>query len=95
LITLFIFYAHVIAAVALYTKRWQEENWKEGLLAVLFLLLIFAVGWSISTVILKMVMAEKGFGKWFDRDTASLALLALLEAGFYYLQTQRKKITSA
>ena len=91
MITLFIFYAHVIAAVALYTKRWQEENWKEGILAVLFLLLIFSVGWSISTVLLKLVMDEKGLGKWFDRDTASLALLAVLESIFFYIQTKRKK----
>ncbi len=95
MITLFIFYAHVVAAVALYTRRWQEENWKEGMLAVLFLLLIFSVGWSITTILLKFVMAERGFGKWFDRDTASLALLAVLEALFFLVQTRRKALRRA
>ena len=91
MITLFIFYIHVVAAVVIYTKRWQEENWKEGLLAVGFLALIFSVGWSISTFILKLLMEEKGFGIWFDRDAASLTLLLILESIFFYLQLRRKR----
>jgi hypothetical protein len=91
MITLFIFYAHVIAAVVLYTKRWQESGIKEGLLGVVFLLLIFSVGWSITTFVVKLFMEEKGFGIWFDRDTAALALLAVVEAVFFYVQLRRKK----
>ena len=91
MITLFIFYAHTVAAVALFTKRWQDGDLKEGLLAVTFLLLIFSVGWSISTVIVKFFIDEKGFGPWMDRDTMSLMLLAIFEAIFYYLQTRHKK----
>ncbi len=89
MITLGIFYLHVIAATALYTKRWQESDIKEGLLAVAFLLLVFSVGWSISTVIVKLFMDEKGFGTWFDRDTASLMLLTLVEGPFFYTQMIR------
>lgn len=91
MITLFIFYSHVIAAVILFTRRWQESNMKEGLLAVTFLLLIFSVGWSITTFIVKLFMDEKGFGIWFDRDTAALALLAVVEGVFFYFQMKRKK----
>jgi uncharacterized membrane protein YhdT len=91
MITLFIFYAHTIAAVAFFTQRWQSSDWKEGLLGVGFLALIFSVGWSITTFLLKLVMEEKGFGRWFDRDTASLALLAIIEAIFFYYQLKRKK----
>ena len=89
MITLGIFYLHVIAAAALYTKRWQNSDVKEGLLAVTFLLLVFSVGWSISTVIVKLFMDEKGFGIWFDRDTASLALLTVIEGPFFYTQMIR------
>ena len=91
MITLFIFYSHVIAAVVLYTRRWQEATIKEGLLAVAFLLLIFSVGWSITTFIVNLFMDERGLGFWFDRDTAALTLLAVVEGVFFYFQTQRKK----
>ena len=91
MITLGIFYLHVVAAAALYTKRWQNSDVKEGLLAVAFLLLVFSVGWSISTVIVKLFMDEKGFGFWFDRDAASLSLLTVMEGIFLYVQTKRKK----
>jgi len=95
MITLFIFYLHTLAAVAFFTKRWQETDWKEGLLGVGFLALIFSVGWSITTFLLKLVMEEKGFGFWFDRDTASLALLAITEAIFFYFQLKRKKLKAS
>ena len=95
MITLFIFYAHVIAAVTLYTRRWQESNWKEGILAVLFLLLIFSVGWSISTVIVKLLVSEKGFAVWLDRDTLSLLLLAVIECTFFSIQIRRKRAKHA
>ena len=89
MITLAIFYLHVVAAATLFTKRWQESNIKEGLLAVTFLLLVFSVGWSIATVIVRMFLEEKGFGIWFDRDTASLTLLTLVEGPFFFTQMIR------
>ena len=91
MITLFIFYVHVVAAVILYTKRWQEADWKEGLLGVGFLLLIFSVGWSITTFIMKLLVSEKGFAVWLDRDTLALLLLGVLEGIFFYVQMKRKK----
>ena len=91
MITLFIFYIHVVAAVALYTKRWQEADKKEGFLAAGFLLLVFSVGWSIATFIVKLFMDEKGLGIWFDRDTASLTLLTLVEVPFFYTQMIKEK----
>jgi hypothetical protein len=89
MITLAIFYLHVVAAATLFTKRWQDSDVKEGLLAVAFLLLVFSVGWSISTVIVKLFMDEKGFGIWFDRDTASLVLLTMVEGPFFFTQMIR------
>ena len=91
MITLFIFYIHTIAAVAIFTKRWQESGWGDGVLGVGFLVLIFSVGWSISTFLLKLVIDEKGFGVWFDRDTLSLLLLTVMESIFFYAQMRRKK----
>ena len=66
-------------------------NWREGLLAVGFLLLMIGVGWSMSTFTIKLVVSEKGFGFWLDRDAFSLLLLTVMEGGFYWAQLRRKK----
>jgi len=95
MITLFIFYIHTIAAVTFFTKRWQEANWKEGLLAVGFLVLVFSVGWTMSTFLVGLMIGEKGFGVWLDRDTLSLVLLTVMETVFYYAQIKKKSVVPA
>ncbi|HZY09530.1 MAG TPA: hypothetical protein VFF29_00095 [Bacteroidota bacterium] len=76
--------------MSIYTKRWQEDDWKEGLLGVGFLFVIFSVGWSIATVIMKLVINEKGFGEWLNRDTLSLMLLTVMEGVFFYVQLKKR-----
>jgi hypothetical protein len=51
---------------------------------VLFMLLIFGVGWSMASFLLRLVLPPEGFGKWMDADAAALALLAVVESVFYY-----------
>ncbi len=91
MIILFVFYIHVVAAAAAFTRRWQESNWKEGILAVGFLVLIFVVGWQMATFIMKLFVEQRGFGPWLDRDALSLLLLTVMEGVFYYIQTRRKR----
>jgi uncharacterized membrane protein YhdT len=91
MITLFIFYIHTIAAVAAFTKRWQEADLKEGLLAVGLVVLIFSVGWSMAAVIVRPLIGERGFGVWLDRDTIALVVLTLAECVFYYFQLRRRR----
>ncbi len=90
MIALLVFYGHTVAAAALFTKRWQESDWKEGILAVGFLALIFSVGWSMSTFILRLIVDEKGLAVWLDRDALSLLLLAVMEGVFFYVQLRRR-----
>ncbi|HUN65623.1 MAG TPA: hypothetical protein VMW43_05935 [Bacteroidota bacterium] len=91
MVILLIFYIHVIAAVTAFTKRWQDTDWKEGILAVGFVVLIFVVGWQMATFIVKSFVDEKGLGIWFDRDAMALALLTVMEGTIYVIQTRRKK----
>lgn len=85
MIPLLVFYGHLVTFTAVFTKRWQDEGVGEGLMAVAFMMLIFFVGWSIASFLTKLVMPEEGFGRWFDRDAASLLLLTLAETLFYVL----------
>ena len=84
MIPLFVFFVHIVGFAAIFTKRWQEEGIGEGVLGLVFALLIFFVGWSMASFIMKFVMQPEGFGKWFDRDAASLLLLTVAEGIFYY-----------
>jgi len=84
MIPLLVFYVHIVACATGYTVRWQEEGAPEGILAVFFMALIFFVGWSISSFILKLVMSAEGLGPLLDRDAASLLLLTAAETVFYY-----------
>jgi hypothetical protein len=89
MIPLLVFYIHIIGAAAAFTKRWQDEGLGEGILAVLFVSLLFFVGWSITSFILKLAMSKEGLGPAFDRDAASLLLLTVVEAGFYYFYLRK------
>jgi hypothetical protein len=79
-----VFYAHILALAAGFTKRYQEEGIAEGFLAVFFVALIFFVGWSISSFLLKFLIGPEGLGPLLDRDALSLLLLTAGEAVFYY-----------
>ncbi len=89
MIPLLVFYLHTVAAVWAYTKRWREQGVKEGILAVAFMALIFSVGWSMSTLLLKAVVGPSGLGPGLDRDALSLLLLTLGEGVFYYLYLKK------
>ncbi len=84
MIPLIVFYLHVVAFALVFTKRWQEEGVSEGVLGVVFMALIFFVGWSMSSFLLRLVLPPEGFGRWFDADAASLALLTAAESVFYF-----------
>lgn len=83
MIPLIVFHLHIVAMAAVFTRRWQEEGPGEGLLGVFFMAVIFFVGWSMSSFIMKLVMPQEGLAPWLDRDAASLLLLTAAEAVFY------------
>ena len=84
MVPLLVFYIHVVAMAGAFTKRWQDEGVSEGALAVFFMALIFFVGWSMTSFVVKLVLPQQGLGPLFDRDAAALLLLTLLEGVFYY-----------
>jgi hypothetical protein len=84
MIPLFVFYLHILAATYGFTRRFQEEGLSEGLLAVFFVSLIFFVGWSITSFVLKFFIDQQGFGVFLDRDALSLMVLTACEIFFYY-----------
>lgn len=95
MIPLLVFYIHIVAVSAVFTKRWQEDGPGEGFLAVFFMALIFFVGWSIASFIAKIFLDQEGFGVFFDRDAAALVMLTAGEAVLYYFYFREEVRTSA
>lgn len=83
MITAAIFFIHLIFSLIIYTKKWQDENMSSGLINLALIGILFAVGWSLTGIVSKALMDEKGFGLYFDRDTFSLTLLTIAEFFFY------------
>jgi hypothetical protein len=95
MVPLLVFYVHIVAVTAAFTKRWQDEGLSEGLLAVFFMALIFFVGWSMTSFLAKLLMEPRGFGLFLDRDAISLLLLTAVEVIFYtfYLKSDEENAT--
>lgn len=84
MVPLFIFTLHIIAFTAAFTVEYQKEGTNAGILNVLFVALIFSVGWSISSFVLKYLIDDAGFGPMLNRDALSLLVLSAGEVVFYW-----------
>ncbi len=80
-----IFFLHLIFSLVIFTIKWQEEKLSTAFLNIALIAILFAVGWSMASVIAKAVMEPKGLGIYFDRDTFALTLLTIGEYFFYRL----------
>ena len=83
MITAIIFFSHFIFGLIIFTKKWQEDGLSSAFLNVALILILFAVGWTMTGLIAKLLLEQKGFGIYFDRDTFSLTLLSIIEVFFY------------
>ncbi len=96
----YIFLLHVIGAIYAFASRKKMGGTSEGLLAVAFIGIVFAVGWTISTILTNLLFTPEFFIKWYyhqtdslflrilrkeiSRDTISLLILTFGEVVFYY-----------
>lgn len=83
MISAFIFFLHLIFGLVIFTKKWQDENLTAGFLNITLIAILFAVGWTITGIVAKLVMEPQGLGIQFDRDAFSLTLLTIIEFFFY------------
>ncbi len=78
-----IFLLHIIFIAYVFYKRMTIDSLSAAFIDLVFIIIIFSVGWSLSTMICKIIWDPIGFGKYFDRDTISLSLLTIVEFFFY------------
>ena len=83
MITAIIFFCHFLFTLVIFTKKWQDEKLSDAFINVGLIGLLFTIGWSISGIIAKLLMSQKGLGIMFDRDAFSLTILSVAEFFFY------------
>ncbi|MCW8850275.1 MAG: hypothetical protein OQJ81_09895 [Melioribacteraceae bacterium] len=79
----FIFLMHIIFIFYILYKRIKNDSSSSALIDLIFIIIVFSVGWSLSTMFCKLFWEPIGFGKYFDRDTISLTLLTIVEFFFF------------
>ncbi len=87
-----IFAAHLVFILVIFTKKWQDESLSTAFINLALIIVLFAVGWSITTALVKLFFDAKGFGIYFDADTISLSLLAIVEFFFYRVYYGEDKV---
>lgn len=101
MVAAFLFILHIIAAVLAFVIERKKGGTGEGLLAVGFAGIVFAVGWTISTMLTNLLFTPDFFVRWYyaetdsvllrvlrqeiNRDTISLLILTAGEITFYHL----------
>ncbi len=94
MITAFIFFAHFLFALIIFTKKWQEENLSAAFLNLGLIGILFAVGWSVVGIGTQNLISSKGLGIYFDRDAITLTILSIAEFFFYRFYYNEDKNTS-
>ncbi len=79
----FIFLIHIIFTGYVFYKKWKYDSSSSAFIDLVLIIIIFSVGWSVSTMIVKIFWEPEGFGKYFDRNTIALTLLTIGEFFFY------------
>lgn len=106
MISAFILGLHFFAIIYAFL-RYKKEALSEGILAVAFIVIVFAVGWTIATILTNLLFTPEWFISWywqpidsffwrivrkeFNRDTISLLILTGGEIAFYYFYYQPEK----
>lgn len=94
MISALIFAAHLVFVSYIFTKKWQDESLSSAFINLALVIVLFAVGWSIATSVVKIFIEPKGFGIQFDADTISLTLLTIVEYFFFkFYYANDKEVT--
>jgi len=90
MIPVIIFFLHTLLLVYIFSKNYIEEGMLSAFLSILFVIIIFSVGWTFSEFVLGFFMGIEGFGLLFPRAAFSLGLLTILETVFYKFYYNKK-----
>ncbi len=93
MISALIFCGHLFFVLYIFTKKWQDESLSSAFINLSLIIILFSVGWSVTTSVVKIFFESKGFGLHFDADTISLTILSIVEYFFYRFYYREKGTT--
>jgi hypothetical protein len=67
----------------MFSKNYTEEGGVSAFLSILFIVIIFSVGWTFSEFLIGFFMKPEGLGLMFPRAAFSLMMLTVIEIVFY------------
>jgi hypothetical protein len=83
MVSAIIFAAHLMFACIIFTKKWQDDSISSAFINLSLIIILFAVGWSVTTSVVKLVFESEGLGLYYNSDDISLTLLTIIEFFFY------------
>lgn len=83
MIAAFLFALHFFFLIYIFVWKIQTEDLVHALQNAALIIILFTVGWGISSSLLKLVMEPEGFGVHLDRETFALVILTAAEYFFY------------
>lgn len=83
MIELIIFHLHILGALYAFTKNWQKDSIKSGILAVLLIALLFVIGWALTGTVARLIYPDSWNTMYFNQDSLSLVLLLIPEYFFF------------
>ena len=95
MIDLLIYHLHLVGIVYAYTKRWQDDGMRSGLMAVVLIGLVFTIVWALMGPLARLMMPGAAVpGDVFTSDTLSLVLTLCVEVPFFWVFFLRPKFGS-
>lgn len=80
-----ILYLHIVAAIYVYTARWQAGGIKEGVLGTAMFSLVFLICWSLTGALARAIMPNTDDVAALTADTLSLLLVVGPVSAFFWL----------
>lgn len=84
MIELFIFHLHLLVALYAFTRHWQEDSLRDGLLAVGVVFLAFVICWAIMGTLAELIYIDAIKNDYLTKDALGLLLLVIPESFFFY-----------
>lgn len=91
MIPVLIFYLHVVLIAYLYAKNYTEVGGVSAFLSILYIIILFSVGWTLCEFLIGFFMKPEGLSLMFPRAAFSLMLLTIIELVFYKFYFGQKK----
>jgi len=61
MIPVIIFFGHTIFAVWAFAKSFQSEGFLQAMLNVVFIIILFTVGWTLSDLVVGLIISDSGY----------------------------------